>query len=134
MAFDKAEAVVIGAGVSGLSTAWWLAKAGVDVIVVEKGVIGYESSSRNGGMVGAGGTELKDQALRMEAARLWPSMDNELGYPTEYEPGNIRIALDEENLEFQKETLPDLHEVGIDAKMLDADTIREMAPLISPTL
>ena len=55
MAFDKAEVVVIGAGVSGLSTAWWLAKAGIDVVVLEKGVIGYESSSRNGGMVGAGG-------------------------------------------------------------------------------
>jgi sarcosine oxidase subunit beta len=52
MAFDKAEVVVIGAGVSGLSTAWWLAKAGIDVVVLEKGVIGYESSSRNGGMVG----------------------------------------------------------------------------------
>ena len=39
MAFDKAEVVVIGAGVSGLSTAWWLAKAGVDVLVIEKGVI-----------------------------------------------------------------------------------------------
>ncbi len=135
MAFDKAEVVVIGAGVSGLSTAWWLAKAGIDVVVLEKGVIGYESSSRNGGMVGAGGvSELKDRALRMEAARLWPTMDDELGYPTEYEPGTINVALHEDSLEFQKEMVPELQQMGVDAKVLDADTIKEMAPLISPRI
>ena len=132
MAFDKAEVVVIGAGVSGLSTAWWLARAGVDVIVVEKGVIGYEASSRNGGMIGAGGNDLKHEALGLEAARMWLAMDEELGYPTEYEPGSIRIALHEETLRIQEETLPELREAGIDAKMLDAGTIKEMAPLISP--
>jgi len=32
-----AHTIVIGGGISGLSTAWWLAKAGVDVAVLEKG-------------------------------------------------------------------------------------------------
>jgi oxygen-dependent protoporphyrinogen oxidase len=32
----RADVVVIGGGISGLSTAWWLQRAGVDVIVLEK--------------------------------------------------------------------------------------------------
>ncbi len=46
---DGAGVIVIGAGVTGLSTAWWLARSGVDVLVLDKGVIGWEASSRNGG-------------------------------------------------------------------------------------
>ena len=70
----------------------------------------------------------------MEAARLWPTMDDELGYPTEYEPGTINVALHEDSLEFQKEMVPELQQMGVDAKVLDPDTIKEMAPLISPRI
>ena len=51
MAVDRADVVVIGAGVSGLSTAWYLARAGKDVVVVDKGMVGGEASGRNGGMI-----------------------------------------------------------------------------------
>ena len=37
MPIDSADVVVIGGGVSGLSSAWFLARAGKDVVVVEKG-------------------------------------------------------------------------------------------------
>jgi len=135
MEIDRADVVVVGGGVSGLSSAWWLAKAGVDVILVEKGVLGYEASSRNGGMFGEGGMRSwPSVALSDEAMRLWPEMDESLGYPTEFEPGYLRIAMDEGTLQAQLDSLPELHEAGIDAKMLDPETIKEMAPLISPRI
>src|SRR5262245_21943592 len=34
---ERADVVVIGAGVSGLSSAFWLTKAGMDVLVLDKG-------------------------------------------------------------------------------------------------
>ncbi len=49
---DKLDAVVIGAGYSGLCTALSLARGGVSVIVVDAEFIGYGASTRNGGMVG----------------------------------------------------------------------------------
>ncbi|MGB2301186.1 MAG: NAD(P)/FAD-dependent oxidoreductase [Candidatus Puniceispirillaceae bacterium] len=45
-----AEIVIIGAGFTGLSAAITLARAGRDVVVIEKGKIGEAASARNGGI------------------------------------------------------------------------------------
>lgn len=52
------DAIVIGAGYSGLAVAWGLARQGLSVLVLEEKVIGYGASSRNGGMVGPSFHEL----------------------------------------------------------------------------
>ena len=44
-----ASVVIVGGGVTGLSAGWWLARAGVDVLVLEAGIVGWEASGRNGG-------------------------------------------------------------------------------------
>lgn len=48
------DVAVIGAGFTGLSAAMTLARAGRSVIVLEKEVLGYGASTRNGGMIGSG--------------------------------------------------------------------------------
>ncbi|HUK49160.1 MAG TPA: FAD-binding oxidoreductase [Terriglobales bacterium] len=47
----RADAVVIGAGFTGISAARTLAKKGAKVVVLEANTIGWGASSRNGGMV-----------------------------------------------------------------------------------
>jgi glycine/D-amino acid oxidase-like deaminating enzyme len=47
----RADAVVVGAGFTGLSTAWHLASKGLKVVVVEAKDIGYGASGRNNGQV-----------------------------------------------------------------------------------
>ena len=42
-----AAVVVIGGGVTGLSAAWWLRRAGVDVLVLERDIVGWHASGRN---------------------------------------------------------------------------------------
>ena len=82
-----AAVVIVGAGASGLSAGWWLARAGVDALVLDKGIAGWEASGRNGG-----GCTHHFSPLFAEEQRLWPVMDELLGYPTEFRPGRIRIA------------------------------------------
>jgi len=49
-----ADVVVVGAGLTGLSAARTLARAGQHVVVIERGPPGIGASSRNGGQVGGG--------------------------------------------------------------------------------
>src|SRR5438309_953924 len=88
-----AAVVIIGGGVTGLSAGWWLARAGVDVLVLERGIVGWEASGRNGG----GATHVYSP-FGLEEQRLWPQMDELLGYPTEYQPYRIGVALTEPQL------------------------------------
>ena len=130
---DGAEVVVVGAGVTGLSAGWWLARNGVDTIVVEKGVIGAEASSRNGGDISNRAFEPPVAPLAAESIRLWPQMDDELGYPTEYSPGTLSVAMDDENAErMQKARASWLKKMDIPSQWWDADTVKEALPLVSP--
>ena len=99
MAVDSAEVVVIGGGVSGLSSAYFLARAGKDVVVVEKGTVGGEASGRSGGMISERVDEPPLIPLAVESLRLWPTLDDELGYPTEFtHQGRLQVAVMEEEM------------------------------------
>lgn len=48
---ESCDAVVVGAGITGVMAAWRMARAGLSVVVLEQGVLGQGASSRNNGMV-----------------------------------------------------------------------------------
>src|SRR3954465_12882585 len=45
------QVIVIGGGVVGLTSAWWLLKAGYSVTLLERAAIGGAASARNGGQL-----------------------------------------------------------------------------------
>jgi len=50
----RAEVVVVGGGLTGISTALHLAERGVETVLLEAGALGHGASGRNGGQVGTG--------------------------------------------------------------------------------
>lgn len=81
--FDNYDYVIVGGGIAGLSTAYWLLKKDprLKIGIIEKTRIGYGASGRNAGFVTCGSTEhfikLKDQFGLDKAVEIWKfSEDN----------------------------------------------------------
>ena len=51
---EETDLTIIGAGITGLTTGIFTAKAGVNVTIIEKNQVGYGASTRNGGQTLAG--------------------------------------------------------------------------------
>jgi sarcosine oxidase subunit beta len=124
-----ASVVIVGGGVTGLSAGWWLAREGVDALALEKGLIGWEASGRNGG-----GCSNHHSPLFLEEQRLWPMMDELLGYPTEFQGGRVRLAADERQMDLYGRALRNAARQGFESEVLDARRAREIAPLAGETI
>ncbi len=128
---DRADVVIIGGGVTGLSTGYWLRKAGRDVVVVEKGIVGWEASGRNGGIASPRGDEPPVVPLAREACRLWPTMDEELGYPTEWVgTGGLYPAMTDDRRAYLVQARARWEKLDIRARWVDPKEVRELVPSI----
>jgi sarcosine oxidase subunit beta len=119
-----AAVVIVGGGVTGLSAGWWLARAGIDVLVLEQGIVGWQASGRNGG-----GCSHHFSPLFAEEQRLWPQMDALLGYPTEFRRGRIKVAHTESQLASFRKACANAARHGFESEPLDNRQLRELVPL-----
>ena len=75
----EADCVVIGAGIVGTSAAYWLARAGLRVVLVEKGRVGAEQSSRNWGWCRQQNRDARELPLSTRSLALWEEMSADIG-------------------------------------------------------
>ncbi len=122
------EVVIVGGGVTGLSAGWWLARSGVKVTVLDKFIVGWEASGRNGG-----GASHYFSPLFAEENRLWPQMDELLGYPTEHQKERILIAMSERQWEQYRFIAERHNRLGYPVDLLDARQVQEAVPLAGDT-
>ena len=71
---ERVDVVVIGGGIAGVASAWFLAERGASVLVAEKGRIAGEQSSRNWGWIRQQGRDLAELPIMMESNRIWRSL------------------------------------------------------------
>ncbi len=76
---EAMDVVVIGAGVIGTSTAYFLAKHGAKVLLCEKGRVAGEQSSRNWGWVRQQGRDQAELPIMMESNRIWRDLARSTG-------------------------------------------------------
>ena len=75
----QVDVVVIGAGIAGTATAYFLSQRGVRVLLCEKGRVAGEQSSRNWGWVRQQGRDGAELPIMMEANRIWRGLAKETG-------------------------------------------------------
>ncbi len=91
-----ADVVIIGGGIIGISTAWFLAREGVDVVVCEKGHIAGEQSGRNWGWVRQQGRDAREMPMIVESLRIWRRLGEEIGEDVGYREGGILYLVDDD--------------------------------------
>ncbi len=74
----RTEVVVIGGGVIGVCTALFLARQGVPVVLLEKGRIAAEQSSRNWGWVRVQGRDAAEIPILLEAREHWQAFEQQI--------------------------------------------------------
>ena len=75
----EADVVIIGAGIVGTCTAYFLAKRGVKVVLVEKGRAGAEQSSRNWGWCRQQNRDERELPMATRSLALWDQLMAEIG-------------------------------------------------------
>ncbi|CAJ0704138.1 Glycine oxidase [Ralstonia edaphis] len=95
----QADVVVIGGGIIGVFAAYYLARRGVSVAVVEKGRIGAEQSSRNWGWCRQQNRDARELPMATKSLELWEQFAADTGEDTGFRRcGLLYLSNDEEEL------------------------------------
>ena len=117
---QKADIVIIGGGIVGVSTAWFLAKQGVDVVLCEKGHIAGEQSSRNWGWVRCQGRDTRELPMMIESMNIWRGLEVEIGEDVGFTPGGcLYMARTEKELRKYADWLETAKQYGLDTQVIE---------------
>jgi glycine/D-amino acid oxidase-like deaminating enzyme len=123
---QAADAVVIGAGIVGIFTAYYLAKRGLKVVVVEKGRVGAEQSSRNWGWCRQQNRDARELPMATKSLDLWESFAAETGEDTGFRRcGLLYLSDDEAELAGWARWRDFARGVGVTTHMLDSAAASE---------
>lgn len=127
------DVIIIGGGIIGCSTAYYLSKAGKKVLIIEKNGIGSGTSSACDGFIylqtKKAGIHLQ---LAMESAKIYENLSQELGYEVHYKrTGGLILIENEELLKVMEHVVEEQKKVGIEIDIISGDLARELEPALS---
>jgi gamma-glutamylputrescine oxidase len=137
----EADVAVVGAGLLGAATVYWLARAGQAPVLIEQAGPAHGASGRNGGFVVAGTAEPYQRAIarlgRKDARAVWAlTLENRVllreallaeGIACDYrEVGHLHLALGEAQLAELAEEAEALRADGFEAALLARDAVQEL--------
>jgi len=145
----RADILVIGGGVLGSCTAYYLARDGMDVLVAERDEVNLQASGANAGSLhvqllsfdfgakaeAGGGPAAQTLPLGPEAVRLWQEIARDTRVDFEIRmTGGLMVAESEQGLEFLRSKVALERSFGIEAELIGAAELRRLAPNLSEQL
>jgi len=126
---EAADVVVVGGGILGTAAAYYLAKSGLSVALLEKGHVAGEQSGRTWGWCRQQNRDKREMPLSVLSMRLWDGLAQELGRDTGFRRSGLVYATDDPvALANWEAWRPVAQEFGVDTRMLTAGEAAERIP------
>ena len=125
----RTDVVIVGGGIVGCATAYYLSRRGRTVQILERGLVGSEQSSRAWGLLRQQGRHDAETPLAAEAARMWPGLPQELGADIELVQRGILLPAESEADEARMvdgERASRAH--GVDSRLLGPAAVASLIP------
>ncbi len=134
----RADVVVVGGGIVGVATAFWLSKTGLDTILVEmKDGLSTLTTAASIESFRAQFTEPAMAALARESIEVWENFAEVIGISgydiNLHHGGYLFFSADPTQVEGLRKTVAAYHAVGVtDSEYLTGDEVRKRFPWASP--
>ncbi|MFQ6066275.1 MAG: NAD(P)/FAD-dependent oxidoreductase [bacterium] len=127
-----ADVVVVGGGVIGCSVAYYLAKKGVKVIVIEKkGGLSFGASGANQGGCPVQLFESLVLELARESLKLYRNLAEEIGYDIEYENvGSLLCSVNEKQYPDMEKHVENKRREGVNVRLIEGPRLRKLEPTL----
>src|SRR6266480_1212914 len=114
--------LIIGGGIAGTSTAYFLTQAGHEVTLLERGELASEASGLNAGtlwQIGWGTSPQLSTTLSMGGLDIFKMLQSDLGYDIEFrQSGAMKAIQTEEQFEFLQKEVQQLKSLGYSVEIL----------------
>ena len=132
------KAVVIGAGIVGVTAALTLAEADIDVLMLDRGQIAGEASGLNAGIIGGGGwgnAPDVNVALRMGSRDRYIDLVDDRGHEIGFDrTGTLTLIRTEQEWQWAQATVHTDRQAGHSYELLSTDALLDLEPAADPTL
>ncbi|MCD2204599.1 NAD(P)/FAD-dependent oxidoreductase [Halobacterium sp. KA-6] len=123
------QIAIVGGGIVGLASAYYLSKRDVDVTVLEKGSLGSGSTDRANGGIRAHFSSPVSSKLSQRSIEVWESIETEFDTDIEFRrPGYLFMARTEETAERFRENVRKQEELGVESEFVSPERASEICP------
>ena len=125
----RADAVVVGGGIVGLTAAYELAEQGLEVCLLDKSAAGSAQSTRNWGFIRQQGRSVEELPLMIEANRMWLALEARLGCDMDWvQGGNLRLTDSPDRAEDYHRWIDTARSFGLDSRVVRAEEVEQIMP------
>lgn len=129
----QADAIIVGGGIMGAATAFFLRQRGLSVILLERDLLGQAASGVNFGNVRRQGRFLPQLPLANRSREIWGQLPELLGEDVEFLPsGHLRLAFREADAARLEAYARDARPYGLELELISHNALRERFPFLSP--
>lgn len=129
----QADVIIIGGGIMGTATAFFLRQRGRSVILIERDIVGRHASGTNFGNVRRQGRFLPQLPLANRSREIWGRLPELIGEDVEFIPaGHLRVAWRAEDAAGVEAYAGACRAYGLELELLTSNMLRDRYPYIGP--